>query len=148
MVVTIRSGGAGMSEERRAEIVTGRCLCHAVRFDIELPTLWSAHCHCTQCQRAHGAAFVTWVGVAEEAFTITAGKRAVTWHASSVDSERGFCRECGSTLFFRSERWPGEMHVVRANLDQEVDRKPEAHSYWDTHVDWVELGDDLPRKPG
>jgi len=133
-----------MSEAHRA--VDGRCLCHAIRFRVELPTLWCAHCHCTMCRQSHGAACVTWVGVAEEGFAITAGKRAVTWHDSSTDAQRGFCRECGSSMFFRSMRWPGEVHVTLANLVGPIDRDPEAHAYWGSHVPWFEPGDDLPRR--
>ena len=34
-----------------------------------------------------------------------------------------------------------------ANFDGPVDRAPQAHAYWDTHVDWVTLVDELPKKP-
>ena len=61
--------------------------------------------------------------------------------------QRGFCSRCGSTLFFRSGNWPGELHVVHANLDGPADRAPQAHAYWDTHVDWaaVDPADGLKR---
>lgn len=131
----------------KPRVCTGACLCHTIHFSIELPTLWCAHCHCSLCRRAHGAAFVTWVGAAQERFAITAGKRALRWYSSSTEAERGFCSECGTTLFFRSERWAGEVHVARANLDGEIDREPQAHVFYESHVPWVKLGDDLPRKP-
>ena len=129
-----------------SESFQGTCLCHAVHFRIEAPTLWCAHCHCSMCRHAHGAAFVTWIGVPEEQFSFTAGKQAVRWYASSTEAERGFCRECGSTLFFRSERWPGEIHVVRAAVDGPIDRQPEGHVFYGSHVDWYTVADDLPRK--
>jgi hypothetical protein len=124
----------------------GSCLCGAVRFRIEPPTLWCAHCHCTMCQRAHGAAFVTWVGAA-------AGRAAVEgaslrWHRSSAEAERGFCATCGSMLFFRSSRWPGELHVARTSFDGAIDREPQAHVFWETHVPWFEVHDALPKKAG
>lgn len=28
-----------------------------------------------------------------------------------------------------------------------LDREPQAHGYCDTHVDWVRVVDDLPKKP-
>ncbi|MDX1570784.1 MAG: GFA family protein [Xanthomonadales bacterium] len=126
----------------------GTCQCHTIHFRIEAPTLWCAHCHCSMCRKAHGAAFVTWVGAAEEGFSIVTGGRALRWYSSSTEAERGFCSECGSTLFFRSERWPTEVHVALANIDEPIDRDPEAHVYYDSHVPWVDLGDDLPRKAG
>ena len=66
---------------------------------------------------------------------------------SSPGTTRGFCSRCGSTLFFRSRQWPGELHVAHANLHGPADRAPQAHAYWNTHVDWVSLdpGDGLKR---
>ena len=51
-------------------------------------------------------------------------------------------------LFFRSERWAGELHIARAQIEGEVDRAPQAHAFWDAHVDWVQIDpqDGLPRK--
>jgi hypothetical protein len=69
------------------------------------------------------------------------------WYASSPGAERGFCSRCGSTLFFRSTRWAGELHIVLANFVDPVDRAPQAHVFFDTHVDWVAIHDDLPKKP-
>jgi len=128
--------------------VQGACLCRALRFSLALPTKWVAHCHCTMCQRAHGAAFVTWAGFATEALQLADGAEPMLqWHRSSPEAERGFCKQCGSSLFFRSENWPGEVHVARANLEGELDRMPQAHVFYDTHVPWFEVNDGLPRKP-
>lgn len=126
------------------QTVSGGCLCGAVRFEAALPSLWCAHCHCSLCRRAHGAAFVTWVGLRDEGVTLTGEPR---WYASSPGAERGFCAVCGSTLFFRSTRWPGELHVVLASFDGPIDRAPQAHVFTATQVDWITLGDALPRKP-
>ena len=127
--------------------VTGGCLCGAVQFKATLPSKWVAHCHCTLCRRSSGAAFVTWVGLVDTAVAISDRDSLLSWFASSSRGERGFCTRCGSTLFFRSPRWPGELHVTLANFDGPMDRNPQAHVFWDTHVDWVQLADDgLPRK--
>jgi hypothetical protein len=119
-----------------------------VRFEIDLPVKWCAHCHCHLCRRAHGAAFVTWFGVADEAFRLVAGEEQLRWYHSTAAAERGFCATCGSTMLFRSSRWAGEMHVALACVEGAIDRPPTAHVFWDRHVDWVELGDDLKRLGG
>ncbi|HSN70239.1 MAG TPA: GFA family protein [Steroidobacteraceae bacterium] len=134
-----------MSTEQPAQTVDGGCLCGQVRFRIGLPTLWAAHCHCTLCRRAHGAAFVTWVGVAAERFAVVAGAQGLVRYPSSPGAVRTFCGRCGSTLFFQSTRWPGEVHVVLANLDGPIDREPDAHVYWADHVAWGDFrGRELP----
>ena len=127
--------------------VSGACLCKGVAFRAELPSKWVAHCHCTMCRRAHGAAFVTWVGMEEGKCRIDDAEDLLRWFESSSGAERGFCSRCGSTLFFRSSRWAGELHIVLANFVDQVDRAPQAHVFFDTHVDWLTIGDALPKKP-
>ena len=99
------------------------------------------------CRRAHGAAFVTWVGLDEGRCRVEDSEGLVRWYASSPGAERAFCSRCGSSMFFRSKRWPGELHVVLANFTDPVDRAPQAHVFYDTHVGWLSIADDLPKKP-
>lgn len=127
---------------------TGSCLCGDLRFTATLPSKWMAHCHCTLCQRAHGAGVVTWVGFEASQVGIDDPQARLQWYESTPGAERGFCRRCGSTLFFRSTRWPGELHVVRSNFDTPLDREPQLHVFYDTHAPWLPTADDgLPRKP-
>ncbi len=49
-------------------------------------------------------------------------------------------------MLFVSQRWPGEMHVARALITEELDREPSAHVYYETHVPWLEINDALPKK--
>ena len=127
---------------------SGSCLCGAVRFQARLPSKWVAHCHCSLCRRAHGAAFVTWAGFRAEHARILDDQALLHWYASTPGAQRGFCTHCGSTLFFRSTRWPDELHVVLANIDTPLDRAPQAHVFWESHVPWADVdpGDGLPRK--
>ena len=126
---------------------SGKCFCGAVRFTATLPSKWVAHCHCTMCRRAHGAGFVTWAGFAESAVAIDDGEGQLRWYDSSPGAQRGFCARCGSPLFFRAERWAGELHIARAQFDEPLDRAPQAHVFWDNHVDWALPAEDgLPRK--
>lgn len=125
----------------------GKCLCGSVTFTIKLPSLWVAHCHCTLCQQAHGAAFVTWVSVNESQVTIQDLNNKLRWYDSSTRAQRGFCSHCGSSLFFRSSDWPGELHITRANFLDPLDREPQVHGFYDTHVSWVAVTDNLPKKP-
>ncbi|MGQ0509361.1 MAG: GFA family protein [Betaproteobacteria bacterium] len=124
----------------------GSCLCGAVRFTAALPVKWVAHCHCSYCRRAHGAAFVTWAGFPAAQFSIDPSATQPAWYESSPGAKRGFCPKCGSPMFFESTRWPGEMHVARALIQGELDKAPAAHVFYETHVSWLEVSDGLPRK--
>lgn len=129
-------------------VMRGACLCGAVRFQIDAPTKWCAHCHCTMCRRAHGAAFVTWVGVQASQLRVVDGQADLVAYASSAPAKRTFCGACGSTLFFESTRWPDEIHVALANVDDPIDRAPTAHVFFDLKVPWVEVHDALGKRGG
>ena len=124
----------------------GSCLCGAVQFDTRLPSRWVAHCHCTRCQRAHGAPFVTWVGFPVSAVDVKDEGARLQWHVAAEGGSRGFCGNCGSPMFFKSQRWPDELHVARALFLEPIDREPQAHAFFETHVAWARVADDLQRK--
>lgn len=126
--------------------VRASCLCGQVRLRATLPSKWVAHCHCSYCRRAHGAAFVTWVGFASDRLVIEAEGRQPHWYESSPGARRGFCANCGTPMLFTSTRWPGEVHVARALIAEPLDREPSAHVFWDTHVPWLEVNDALPKR--
>jgi hypothetical protein len=128
-------------------ITRGACLCGSVRFTVGLPTRWIAHCHCTRCQRAHGAAFVTWVGADADKSAIDDPRGVLRWYDAGTGASRGFCSSCGSPMFFKSPQWAGELHIARALFTEPLDREPKIHGYYDTHVDWFRVADGLPTKP-
>jgi len=49
-------------------------------------------------------------------------------------------------MFFQSTRWPGEMHVARSLFVDLLDREPSAHVFYESHVPWLHVNDDLPKK--
>ena len=86
---------------------SGACMCGALTFVFHGQPKFVSECVCHSCRVAHGASVVAWVGVDEPHFELLQGASKLAWYASSTDSERGFCRNCGTRVFFRSSRWPG-----------------------------------------
>ena len=127
---------------------TGGCLCGGVRFEVEPPTKWCAHCHCSLCRRAHGAGFVTWFGVARAQFRLDDREQLLAWYRSTPGARRGFCSRCGSTLFFEGDRWPDERHIALAAMAGPIDREPQAHVFFDSGAAWIHVFDDLPKLGG
>ena len=95
----------------------GSCLCGDVHFALTFPSKWVAHCHCSLCRRAHGAAFVTWVGMEDTHVSIDDPHSRLRWYASTPGAERGFCSRCGSTLFFRSGHYEGHDYEIWRCVD-------------------------------
>ena len=86
---------------------TGRCLCGAVSLTLaEEPTSYGA-CHCAMCRKFSG---VIELGVHVMPGGITLdGEDHIGTYTSSEWAERGFCKTCGSSLFWRLTA-PGPMH--------------------------------------
>ncbi|MDX1400416.1 MAG: GFA family protein [Kiloniellales bacterium] len=127
-------------------IVSGSCFCGAVRFEIELPTVFCGHCHCSMCRRPHGASYVTWTGVPPERFKITKGEEYLASYQSSEHGVRRFCRTCGSQMLCQTE--PEVIDIALAALHGDIDRKPEAHYYYDSRAPWTHVNDELPKLGG
>lgn len=49
-------------------------------------------------------------------------------------------------MLFRSQRWPGEVHIALASLHEPIDRAPQLHVFHDEHVSWLNINDGLPIK--
>jgi len=128
--------------------VNGSCLCGAIGFTATLPSKWCAHCHCSMCRKNHGAGYVTWAGFETGQVEITRGEDQLHWFDSSKGAQRGFCKTCGSSLFFRSERWAGELHIALGCMDDDIDRQPQANVFFDTHVDWMPIDASLKQVDG
>ena len=129
-------------------MMTGSCLCGAVLFEIELPTLFVGHCHCSMCRRAHGAGFVTWVGVREDGFQITEGEEDLVHYRSSDHATRSFCGRCGSSMLCNDDNHENVIEITLANLHEEIDREPQGHAYFDCRASWMKVDDDLPKLGG
>ena len=122
-----------------AHPLTGSCLCKAVTFTASRPSKWCAHCHCSMCRKQHGAGYVTWVGLETSQVELIDDQSTLTWYESSAGASRGFCSCCGTSMLFKSQRWPGEIHITLAAFDNPIDRQPQAHAFYDAHVDWMPI---------
>jgi hypothetical protein len=76
----------------------GGCQCGACRFVVSAGPAQLSVCHCRMCQRATGNAFAPLIEVPAERVAWTGAP--ATWASSNI-AERGFCRTCGSPLFYR-----------------------------------------------
>ena len=95
------------------------------------------------CRKAHGAGYVTWVGFETDQVTLEQGEDQLSWFDSSKGAQRAFCNTCGSSLFFRSERWAGELHIALGCIDDTIDRQPQANVFFDKHVNWMPIDESL-----
>ena len=92
----------------------GHCLCGAIEIEIRGKLRDVVVCHCGQCRRQHGAppsyTSAPWANVTVR------GEKNLRWYQSSAQARRGFCRVCGSKLFW--ERiGSGQLDVTMGSID-------------------------------
>lgn len=147
--VSKRSGAPGLfdfdDDKIAQEPIRGGCLCGAVRFEINQPPISTGYCHCRICQRFTGSAMSTWSAFAASKVHFISGEPS--YFASSPIAERGFCRDCGSSLSYRLIRPRPTAYVVlfTGSLDKPQDCAPAIHSGLESKVPWLEIVDNLPR---
>ena len=90
-----------MSETTGSKIatpeITGGCLCGAVKFSVDAVETEYHICHCAMCRRWAGGPLFS--GTVEN--IRFRGGEHIGRYSSSDWGERGFCKICGSNLFYR-----------------------------------------------
>lgn len=124
---------------------TGNCLCGHVRFEIQGELEPIQICHCSQCRKAQGSAFVTNIPVKESNFKIVSGKDDLKSFESSPGKQRVFCSNCGSPILSKTTKLPGVVRVRAGTLNGDLKTKPIYHIYFDSKANWFEINDDLPK---
>ena len=125
------------STEKSAQ---GRCLCGAITYEVHGPLRAGVACHCDQCRRSTGS-FWHATAAYRDTLTIRDPDGTLAWYESSDHGRRGFCRTCGSTLFFDpvgSER----MAIALGTLDKPTGLRIENHIFVREKGDYYDIADD------
>jgi hypothetical protein len=126
-------------------MITGGCLCGAIRYQAEGEPLFAVHCHCRDCQKASGTGHVPVMGVARRGFTVTGETRSYAKKGGSGQrSVRHFCPTCGSLLFGTPEVAPDAITIYVGSLDDPSAFRPQLIMYARDRQPWDVVADDLP----
>ena len=126
-------------------MITGRCECGNVQYQIDGEITDYSHCHCSQCRRMHGAAFASFAGVAGNQFKYRSGESDLTVYNSSKSHKRVFCRVCGSNIRVDLSDYPDELYIAMGTMNDNPKLPPGYHIYVGSKAPWYEITDDLPR---
>lgn len=128
----------------------GRCLCGAMTYTSDADPLFTAICHCKDCQRQSGTAFSVVVGVPRDALQLQ-GDTAKTVTTIGEDhggkNERMFCGACGSPLVTMNESLPDVYILKTGTLDDTSWLAPQIEIWGDSAQPWVEATQARPRLP-
>lgn len=128
--------------ENTEKLSTGGCLCGAVRYEVKGPLRDVVNCHCSYCQKQHGG-YGPHTKARKVNITLTKTD-GLGWYQTSKTARRGFCRECGSGLFWE----PYELDatgIIASTLDGQTGLKTMGHIYVSEKSDFYQITDDLPQ---
>jgi hypothetical protein len=98
-----------------AQMRTGRCLCGGVAFSVTGRLRQVVNCHCERCRRFTGHHLAATAAALEDV-RIEDPTQALTWYPVE-GAEYGFCRTCGSSLFWRAESSPDRLSICAGCLE-------------------------------
>lgn len=125
-------------------INSGSCLCGTVKIQTPQMNLHVGACHCEMCRKWSGGPLMAVDCGTAVTFE---GKQDISIYASSDWAERGFCRQCGSHLFYRLKH--GGAYFVPAGLFENspefvfdhqvfIDKKPSYYDFSNTTINMTE----------
>jgi hypothetical protein len=121
---------------------TGRCLCGAVSYEVHGRMRDVLICHCQECRRWHGH-LAACTAVARDDLVIH-DRNALRWIRSPKSAEcaqRGFCAQCGSSLFWDAPARP-TISIAAGTLDPPTNLRVAGHWYVAQAGDYYELPED------
>jgi hypothetical protein len=124
-----------------SSLITGGCLCRGVRYEVRGKLRDVIACHCVQCRRMSGH-FVDATACRRGAFTLVKAE-TLKWYVAVQGFRRGFCSECGSSLFFEEEG--GErVSIAAGSLDTPQGLRIAAHIFAGEAGDYYEIDPSVP----
>ncbi|WP_292571349.1 GFA family protein [Mesorhizobium sp.] len=128
-----------------AMALSGHCMCVAVTWTYSGDIIRNLVCHCADCQRATSSPFTAFLGLRADELNWAGDIRH---YESSTDTFRGFCPSCGTRLYFRSTRWPSEIHVHAATLTDPGEYRPDAQVFMQSRLKWLDRLHSIPTHDG
>ncbi len=119
------------------ESVKGNCLCHSVEYSFQVQSKVFTACHCEMCRKWGGGPGLV---VKVDSGLQMSGEENIGIYDSSSWAERGFCKNCGTHLFYRmKDDKINFMNFQLGTLDNPdefkfvteifIDKKPSCYSF-------------------
>ena len=121
----------------------GSCLCGTVTFTIEGDLASPDACHCSQCRKQSGHVWAS-TNVPEDRIAIE-GADNLTWYQASEKVRRGFCKTCGSYLFWDPIHQP-RLAVAMGAIDAPTGTKLGIHIFTADKGDYYDIADGVPQE--
>jgi hypothetical protein len=129
------------------KVLSGRCMCGDVRYEVHGKPGPVAYCHCRTCRRANGSAFAANAPVRSRYLKWISGREGIREYESSTGKFRAFCSRCGSPVYSRTAADPETFRIRLGTLDGDPARRAFGHFWVSEKASWFEICDEIPQYP-
>lgn len=131
-----------MAEASKA---TASCLCSAVKITVSGDHKEVGACHCNMCRRWGGGPGIA-VYVGKDPLAIEGGDNVGVYRSSDW-AERGFCKACGSNLFYRVVE-SGDHYLYAGLFDDQDDFEMTTQVFIDEKPDYYAFANETKNMTG
>ena len=124
----------------------GSCGCENVKYTIKDKPLFTQACHCNDCKKSTGSAFVVHSMILENCFEVKEGELEATTlpTGSGAGYKPFFCKKCGTYIYCKYDMAPGRVIIRTSTFDKPENFPPQAHIFIRSKASWFDLDDKIP----
>lgn len=128
--------------------IEGGCLCGDIRYSSEAEHIVTVLCNCKNCQKQSGAAFSVNIAMPRGSLNVEGEMSCYKdMGDSGMSLNRFFCGNCGSPISSEPDSIPDFTVLKVGTLDDTSWVQPTMEIYCDSAQSWVELSNQLDKKP-
>jgi hypothetical protein len=118
--------------------LNGGPLCGDVRYSASNDPVTTSICHCRQCQKQTGSAFVEVVAVNESDFSVQGKPQSFTYVGDSGRKKLSkFCPRCSMVVFIEAEGLAGRVLIMGGTLDDPSWPRPAMALFCEAAQPWI-----------
>ena len=121
------------------------CLCGGVKIKIKEKLRHVINCHCSQCLKTHGN-FAAYTSCSEDRIDFI-NKKTLKWYRSSKIAKRGFCSNCGASIFYKLLK-SENISIAAGMFHNPTKLKTHSNIYIKGRLDYYKLDSKIPKFSG
>lgn len=121
---------------------TASCLCGEIEFNIKQRVDKIFICHCQQCQKAQGSAFVAVAVIERKNIQFINGENLLNYYSATQGKKRFFCRNCATPLYSYRDDLPEVIRLRVGVINEPLYTKIYAHAFTRYKAKWFEIPKD------
>ena len=118
------------------------CLCGGVKIKIKEKLRHVINCHCSQCLKTHGN-FAAYTSCSEDRIDFI-NKKTLKWYRSSKIAKRGFCSNCGASIFYKLLK-SENISIAAGMFHNPTKMKTHSNIYTKGRLDYYKLDSKIPK---